>query len=51
VILKYEKEFDVSISIAKHKFKKEIRSNSAPFDIKRKITINKISQKMGFICP
>ncbi|KAL6635881.1 hypothetical protein U3516DRAFT_732809 [Neocallimastix sp. 'constans'] len=35
MILKYEKEFDVSISIAKHKFKKEIRSNSQlPTDVK-----------------
>jgi len=35
----------------KHKYKKEIRESSAPFDIKRKCTYNKISQEMGFICP
>jgi len=35
----------------KHKYKKEIRESSAPFDIKRKCTFNKISQEMGFICP
>jgi len=49
-----KKEFDVSLSIAKHKFKEEIKKkkNSVPFDIKqKKCTFNKISQEMGFICP
>ncbi len=46
-----EKEYDASISIAKHKFKEEIRKTLAPFDIKRKRIYNEISQEIGFICP
>jgi len=45
-----KKEFNVSISTAKHKFKEEIKKSSTPFEIKRKRIFNKISQKMGFIC-
>ena len=43
VVLKYEslhnhleKEIDVSISVAKHKIKEEIKKNSIPMDIKPK---------------
>ncbi|ORY20813.1 hypothetical protein LY90DRAFT_516501 [Neocallimastix californiae] len=31
-----KKEFNVSISTAKHKFKEEIKKSSTPFEIKRK---------------
>ena len=57
-ILEYEslhnhfgKEFDVSISLTKHKMKEEIRKSSIPFDVKRRRIYNEISQEMGFICP
>jgi len=46
-----EKEFNVSISIMKHKMKKEIKKNSIPFNIKPKRIFNEISQEMGLICP
>ncbi|KAG4093474.1 hypothetical protein H8356DRAFT_1354368 [Neocallimastix lanati (nom. inval.)] len=49
-ILKYEK-FDVSISIAKHKIKDEIRKSSIPLNIKSKRMFNDVSQEIGFICP
>ncbi|KAG4101660.1 hypothetical protein H8356DRAFT_1331931 [Neocallimastix lanati (nom. inval.)] len=57
-VLKYEslhnhleKEIDVSISVAKHKIKEEIKKNSIPMDIKPKHIFNAISQEMGLICP
>ncbi|KAL6612257.1 hypothetical protein U3516DRAFT_798575 [Neocallimastix sp. 'constans'] len=57
-VLKYEslhnhleKEIDVSILIAKHKIKEEIKKNSIPMDIKPKHILNAVSQEMGFICP
>ncbi|KAG4083111.1 hypothetical protein H8356DRAFT_1437178 [Neocallimastix lanati (nom. inval.)] len=57
-VLKYEglhnhleKEIDVSISVAKHKIKEEIKKNSIPMDIKPKHTFNAVSQEMGLICP
>jgi len=57
-VLKYEslhnsleKEIDVSISVAKHKIKEEIRKNSIPMDIKPKHIFNAVSQEMGLICP
>ncbi|KAL6620937.1 hypothetical protein U3516DRAFT_661494 [Neocallimastix sp. 'constans'] len=57
-VLKYEslhnhleKEIDVSISVAKHKIKEEIKKNSIPMDIKPKHIFNVVSQEMGFICP
>ncbi|OUM58866.1 hypothetical protein PIROE2DRAFT_15766 [Piromyces sp. E2] len=57
-ILKYEsshnhpeKEFEVSISLTKHKLKDEIRKSSNPFDIKVKPIFNKISKEIGFVCP
>ncbi|KAG4105181.1 hypothetical protein H8356DRAFT_1366384 [Neocallimastix lanati (nom. inval.)] len=53
-VLKYEslhnhleKEIDVSISVAKHKIKEEIRKNSIPMDIKPKHIFNAVSQEMG----
>ncbi|ORY20446.1 hypothetical protein LY90DRAFT_516785 [Neocallimastix californiae] len=57
-VLKYEslhnhlkKEIDVSISLAKHKIKEEIKKNSIPMDIKPKHIFNAVSQEMGLICP
>ncbi|KAG4090059.1 hypothetical protein H8356DRAFT_1431448 [Neocallimastix lanati (nom. inval.)] len=57
-VLKYEslhnhleKEIDVSISVAKHKIKEEIKKNSIPMDIKPKHIFNVVSQEMGLICP
>ncbi|KAG4089387.1 hypothetical protein H8356DRAFT_1432094 [Neocallimastix lanati (nom. inval.)] len=57
-VLKYEslhnhleKEIDVSISVAKHKIKEEIKKNSIPMDIKPKYIFNAVSQEMGLICP
>ncbi|KAG4092518.1 hypothetical protein H8356DRAFT_1429342 [Neocallimastix lanati (nom. inval.)] len=57
-VLKYEslhnhleKEIDVSISVAKHKIKEEIKKNSIPMDIKPKHIFNAFSQEMGLICP
>ncbi|ORY70701.1 hypothetical protein LY90DRAFT_504035 [Neocallimastix californiae] len=57
-VLKYEslhnhleKEIDVSISVAKHKIKEEIKKNSIPMDIKPKHIFNSVSQEMGLICP
>ncbi|KAL6590702.1 hypothetical protein U3516DRAFT_520661, partial [Neocallimastix sp. 'constans'] len=57
-VLKYEslhnhleKEIDVSISVAKHKIKEEIKKNSIPMDIKPKHIFNAVSQEMGLICP
>eukprot|EP00833_Pecoramyces_ruminatium_P015376 jgi/Orpsp1_1/1189408/evm.model.d7180000071837.1 len=46
-----EKEFDVSVSIMKHKIKDKIRKNSIPFEIKPKRIFNEVSQEMGYICP
>ncbi|KAG4098206.1 hypothetical protein H8356DRAFT_1424913 [Neocallimastix lanati (nom. inval.)] len=55
-VLKYEslhnhleKEIDVSISVAKHKIKEEIKKNSIPMDIKPKHIFNAVSQEMGLI--
>ncbi|ORY36092.1 hypothetical protein LY90DRAFT_511658 [Neocallimastix californiae] len=57
-VLKYEslhnhleKEIDVSISVAKHRIKEEIKKNSIPMDIKPKHIFNAVSQEMGLICP
>ncbi|KAG4086576.1 hypothetical protein H8356DRAFT_1434358 [Neocallimastix lanati (nom. inval.)] len=57
-VLKYEslhnhleKEIDVSISVAEHKIKEEIKKNSIPMDIKPKHIFNAISQEMGLIYP
>ncbi|KAG4101832.1 hypothetical protein H8356DRAFT_1033897 [Neocallimastix lanati (nom. inval.)] len=57
-VLKYEslhnhleKEIDVSISLAKHRIKEEIKKNSIPMDIKPKHIFNAVSQEMGLICP
>ncbi|KAG4105542.1 hypothetical protein H8356DRAFT_1405925 [Neocallimastix lanati (nom. inval.)] len=57
-VLKYEslhnhleKEIDVSISVAKHKIKEEIKKNSIPMDIKPKHIFNAVSQEMRLICP
>ncbi|ORY56019.1 hypothetical protein LY90DRAFT_506925 [Neocallimastix californiae] len=57
-ILKYdsshnhsEKEYDVSLSIMKHKIKDGIGKNLIPFGIKIKPLYNKISKEMGLICP
>ncbi|ORY17894.1 hypothetical protein LY90DRAFT_517527 [Neocallimastix californiae] len=57
-VLKYEslhnhleKEIDVSISVAKHKIKEEIKENSIPMDIKPKHIFNAVSQEMRLICP
>ncbi|KAL6596798.1 hypothetical protein U3516DRAFT_803828 [Neocallimastix sp. 'constans'] len=57
-ILKYdsshnhpEKEYDVSLSIMKHKIKDGIEKSSIPFGIKIKPLYNKISKEMGLICP
>ncbi|KAG4091643.1 hypothetical protein H8356DRAFT_1430122 [Neocallimastix lanati (nom. inval.)] len=57
-VLKYEslhnhleKEIDVSISVAKHKIKEEIKKNSIPMNIKPKHIFNAVSQEMGLICP
>ncbi|KAG4095225.1 hypothetical protein H8356DRAFT_1399520 [Neocallimastix lanati (nom. inval.)] len=54
-VLKYEslhnhleKEIDVSISVAKHKIKEEIKKNSI---IKPIHIFNAVSQEMGLICP
>ena len=41
----------MSISVAKHKIKEEIRKNSIPIDIKPKHIFNAVSQEMGLICP
>ncbi|KAG4081658.1 hypothetical protein H8356DRAFT_1438523 [Neocallimastix lanati (nom. inval.)] len=46
-----EKEIDVSISVAKHKIKEEIKKNSIPMDIKPKHIFNAVSQEMRLICP
>ena len=46
-----KKEFDVPISITKHKIKEEIRKSSIPLDIKSKLIFNEVSQEMGLICP
>ncbi|KAL6635572.1 hypothetical protein LY90DRAFT_510836 [Neocallimastix californiae] len=45
-----EKEFDASISIEKHKIKDEINKKIIPLGIKPKLTFNKVSEEMGFIC-
>ncbi|KAL6590017.1 hypothetical protein U3516DRAFT_675049 [Neocallimastix sp. 'constans'] len=57
-VLKYEslhnhleKEIDVSISVAKHKTKEEIKKHSILMDIKPKHIFNAVSQEMGLICP
>ncbi|KAG4107791.1 hypothetical protein H8356DRAFT_1379452 [Neocallimastix lanati (nom. inval.)] len=57
-ILKYDsshnhpkKEYDVSLSIMKHKIKNGIEKSSIPFGIKIKPLYNKISKEMRFICP
>ncbi|KAG4083385.1 hypothetical protein H8356DRAFT_1326411 [Neocallimastix lanati (nom. inval.)] len=57
-VLKYEslhnhleKEIDVSISVAKHKIKEEIKKISIPMDIKPKHIFNAVSQEMRLICP
>ncbi|ORY77096.1 hypothetical protein LY90DRAFT_501481 [Neocallimastix californiae] len=57
-VLKYEslhnhleKEIDVSISVAKHKIKEEIKKNSIPMNIKPKHIFNAVSQEMELICP
>ncbi|KAG4107960.1 hypothetical protein H8356DRAFT_1416326 [Neocallimastix lanati (nom. inval.)] len=57
-ILKYdsshnhpEKEYDVSLSIMKHKIKDGNEKSSIPFGIKIKPLYNKISKEMGLICP
>ncbi|KAG4091529.1 hypothetical protein H8356DRAFT_1360816 [Neocallimastix lanati (nom. inval.)] len=57
-VLKYEslhnhleKEIDVSISVAKHKIKEEIKKNSIPMDIKPKHIFNAVSHEIGLICP
>ncbi|KAG4102671.1 hypothetical protein H8356DRAFT_1420950 [Neocallimastix lanati (nom. inval.)] len=57
-VLKYEslhnhleKKIDVSISVAKHKIKEEIKKNSIPMDIKPKHIFNAVSKEMGLICP
>ena len=56
-ILKYdsshnhpEKEYDISLSIMKHKIKDGIEKSSIPFGIKIKLLYNKISKEMRFIC-
>ncbi|KAG4099439.1 hypothetical protein H8356DRAFT_1344311 [Neocallimastix lanati (nom. inval.)] len=46
-----EKEYDVSLSIMKHKIKDGIEKSSIPFGIKIKPLYNKISIEMGLICP
>ncbi|KAG4083119.1 hypothetical protein H8356DRAFT_1362492 [Neocallimastix lanati (nom. inval.)] len=46
-----ENEYDVSLSIMKHKIKDGIELFSIPFGIKIKPLYNKISKKMGLICP
>ncbi|KAL6627905.1 hypothetical protein U3516DRAFT_793963 [Neocallimastix sp. 'constans'] len=46
-----EKEYDVSLSIMKHKIKDGIEKSSIPFGIKIKSLYNKISNEMGLICP
>ncbi|KAL6591143.1 hypothetical protein U3516DRAFT_805727 [Neocallimastix sp. 'constans'] len=55
-ILKYDsshnhpkKEYDVSLSIMKHKIKNGIEKSSIPFGIKIKPLYNKISKEMRFI--
>ncbi|KAL6592091.1 hypothetical protein U3516DRAFT_471786, partial [Neocallimastix sp. 'constans'] len=45
------KEYDVSVSIVKHKMKNEIRKTSIPFDINPKHIYNEISEEIGLICP
>ncbi|KAG4088990.1 hypothetical protein H8356DRAFT_1432361 [Neocallimastix lanati (nom. inval.)] len=57
-ILKYnsshnhpENEYDVSLSIMKHKIKDGIEKSSIPFGIKIKPLYSKISKEMGLICP
>ncbi|KAG4094889.1 hypothetical protein H8356DRAFT_1293320 [Neocallimastix lanati (nom. inval.)] len=57
-ILKYnsshnhpENEYDVSLSIMKHKIKDGIEKSSIPFGIKIKPLYNKISKEIGLICP
>jgi len=57
-ILKYdsshnhpEKEYNVSLSIMKHKIlKMELKKSSIPYGIKIKSLYNKISKEMRFIC-
>ncbi|KAL6592895.1 hypothetical protein U3516DRAFT_805105 [Neocallimastix sp. 'constans'] len=56
-ILKYdsshnhpEKEYDISLSIMKHKIKDGIEKSSIPYGIKIKPLYNKISKEMRFIC-
>jgi len=46
-----EKEYDVSLSIMKHKINDEIEKSSVPFGIKIKLLYNKIFKEMGLICP
>jgi len=46
-----EKEVDVSLSIAKHKIRDEIRKSSNLFDVKPKRLFNEVYHEMGFICP
>ena len=41
----------MSISVAKHKIKEEIKKNSIPMDIKPKHKFNAVSQEMGLISP
>ncbi|ORY36956.1 hypothetical protein LY90DRAFT_511382 [Neocallimastix californiae] len=41
----------MSISVAKHKIKEEIKKNSIPMNIKPKHIFNAVSQKTGLICP
>ncbi|KAG4100397.1 hypothetical protein H8356DRAFT_1422877 [Neocallimastix lanati (nom. inval.)] len=57
-ILKYnsshnhpKNEYDVSLSIIKHKIKDGIEKSSIPFGIKIKPLYNKISKEMELICP
>ena len=45
-----EKEYDVSLSIMKHKIKDGIEKSSIPYGIKIKPLYNKISKEMRFIC-
>ncbi|KAG4092093.1 hypothetical protein H8356DRAFT_1322114 [Neocallimastix lanati (nom. inval.)] len=45
-----KKEYDVSLSIMKHKIKNGIEKSSIPFGIKIKPLYNKISKEMRFIC-
>ncbi|KAL6628517.1 hypothetical protein U3516DRAFT_657852 [Neocallimastix sp. 'constans'] len=45
-----EKEYDISLSIMKHKIKDGIEKSSIPYGIKIKPLYNKISKEMRFIC-